>query len=144
MVAPIFDPSTPYAPGLVDGFLGFTPQGRNVVADTEGFFGFAAGKATNVIFNIIAPPRSGNLVRNLILTLTITTGTNPPEVITYDANYVYERQLPVDTPITITTTGGPYVETTQTFQVATNSLLVVNMPLQFTWAFAHYVRRIYL
>ncbi|WP_216726075.1 hypothetical protein [Hymenobacter siberiensis] len=143
MVNPVTDPSTPYAPDLVDGLLGFGPVGRIVLADTEGFFGFAAGKAANVIFNVIAPARSGNLVRNLFLTLTITAGTNPPEIITYDASYVYERQLPVDTPVTIQTSGGPYVETTQTFQVAVNSLLVVNVPLQFTWAFANYVRRRY-
>ena len=143
MVDPIFDPATPYAPDLVDGFQGFAPQGRNVVADTEGFFGFSAGKAANVIFNVIAPARSGNLVRNLFLTLTIQVGTATPEIITYDASYVYERQMPTDTPVTITTTGGPYVGTTQTFQVAVNSLLVVNVPLQFTWAFAHYVRRQY-
>lgn len=143
MVDPIYDPNTPYNADLVTGILGFGAQGKNVVADTEGFFGFSAGKATNVIFNVIAPPRSGNLVRNLFLTLT-QAGNPTPEIITYDPNYVYERQLPNDTAVTVVTSGGPYVETTQTFQVAPNSLLVVSITLQFTSAFAQYQRRRYL
>lgn len=143
MLIPPTDPNTAYSPNLVDGFFGFTPQGRNVVADTEGFFGFAAGKSTNVVFNVIAPARSGNLVRNGALTLTVQYGTTT-EVIPYDAAYVYERTLDLNTDISFSTNGGLYIATTQTFRIPDNSLKVVTVRLQFTSAFACYVRRKYL
>lgn len=138
MAEEIYDPSwdanaaesRPYA-----GAAGIGSQGRNILADIEGFFGFSIGKATNLIINVQAPERSGNVVRNLILKITYP---NQPaeEVINYDQSYVYERVLPFDTPITLTTSGGQYKPTSQTFSIAGNTILSILIQLMFNQAYA--------
>lgn len=145
MAEELYDPNWDLAASEARPFAGIAgvgSQARNILADTEGFFGFSIGKATNVIFNVVAPPRSNNQIRDLLLTITFPNQP-APEQINYDQSFVYERVLPFDTPITLATIGGQYTETSQTFSIAGNTIASVLVSLQFKQAYALAARGIW-
>ena len=116
----------------IPGFFGWAPQGKRVVADTAGFFGWSAGRATNLLLSFL-PPVGANTIRTP-LTITIAYGGNTV-IVSYDANFPrLERQLPDNTPITITTDSTYYNQTSITFQIGTAQ--VVSRIIQLDFALA--------
>lgn len=113
----------------VAGFLGFAAQGKRVVADTAGFFGWSAGRATNLLLSF-QPPLGASTVR-APLTLTLSYGGNSV-IISYNPDFPrLERQLPTNTPITIATTSTYYQPTSDTFQIGTNQVVSRIIQLDF-------------
>lgn len=139
---PYNDGNEPYEKNAVPGFFGFAGQGRKVTADTEGFFGFSAGKATNTSINVLAPARSGGVVRNLQLLVTYS-GQAQPEIIDYDTQFAYDRQYPTDTLITIASSGGEYLPMSVTFTILPNQGVAINLNLEFGRASTFTHRRVW-
>lgn len=139
---PYNDGNIPYDKNAVTGLFAFAAQGRKVTADTEGFFGFSAGKATNTSINVLAPARSGGLVRGLQLLVTYA-GQTQPEIIDYDTQFAYDRQYPTDTPITIASSGGEYLPLSVTFSILPNQGVAINLDLEFGRASTYTHRKVW-
>ena len=118
----------------VPGFFGWAPQGKRVLADTAGFFGWSAGRATNLLLSFLSPP-GANTIR-IPLTITLSYGGNSV-IISYNPDFPrIERQLPTNTPIsvTITTASAFYQPASDTFIIATNQVVSRVIQLQFAAA----------
>ena len=125
----------------VQGFQGFGAQSRKVLADTEGFFGWSAGRASNLLINLLPPPRI-NAIRGP-LTVTLAYGSTSQDI-TYDPNFKLERTLPTDTLITLTTTSPWYVPISQTFTIPANTVQTVSVQLAYPQAYAFVNRKNFL
>ena len=126
----------------VPGFFGWALQGKRVLADTAGFFGWSAGRATNLLLGFLPPPGASTV--RTPLTITIAYGGNSL-IISYDPNFPrLERQLPTNTAITVTiSTASPYYEPVSiTFVIGTNEVVSKNIQLAFTQASSARISRI--
>ncbi|QKG57016.1 hypothetical protein GKZ68_10485 [Hymenobacter sp. BRD128] len=113
----------------VPGFFGWAPQGRRVVADTAGLFGWSAGRATNLLITFQAPAGASAVRQPLTLKLEYAGNT---VLISYDPNFPrLERQVPANTPITLSTSSTYYQPTSDTFQIGTNQVLSRVIQLDF-------------
>jgi hypothetical protein len=125
-------PARPYA-----GLAGFSASGKNILSDTEGFFGFSVLKATNLIFDVRTPAGSTTDIRDLLLSISYPGQPGgQPELITYSPAYVYERTVPEGADITVATSGGRYVATQQVLQVPGGTVKTVIIQLQFVQGYA--------
>ncbi len=123
----------------VPGFQGFGAVASPIVSDTQGFFGFGAVKAINLVV-LVVRPTNGGAVRGLTLTLRYN-GTD--YVSLYDPQFPFERLVPTGVDVIITASGGQYVTQAQTFQVAANQQVNVTVALAFASSYARIIKKRY-
>lgn len=117
-------------------FFGFGTQSRKILADTEGFFGWSAGRSTNLIINLV-PPAGLRVRQPLTLTLSWQGGG---QSIDYDPSFDLQRTVPTNTLITLSTVNSWYEPVTLTFTVPVGVVVPVTVPLVFASAYTYAIR----
>ena len=119
------------------GLFGLSVGVRDVL-DAPGIEGVSVGVGGNALLNL-RPTNFGAITEPL--TVTMSWAAHTAEIYPYSADFVTQRQFPLNTLITFQLRGAAYVSSTTTATLTTNAPTTVDIPVTLVANLNTYRRR---